>query len=190
MCLTQAHVANAEESKDSPYPTEIVELAKKANNGPLSDAEANQLITEYPDLAAALPDYRPGKNSHEEFVTPEGDQTEEAQLSCSTAHRIHHSKTLLGETFYDLETSVRFCWEQSRVTQVDPPSSHFTNISPFANITGEIDKRAWVENEEGHAKHMYQVVNQIPWIGTWNTKHPYNEFILHAGGDASSWGGE
>ena len=73
-CLSTMQTANAADTK-SPYPTEVVDLAKKASEGPLTDDEANRLISDYPDLAASLPDYRPGKSTEKEYVVP--DQTTE-----------------------------------------------------------------------------------------------------------------
>ena len=194
-CLSTMQTANAADTK-SPYQTEVVDLAKKASEGPLTDDEANRLISDYPDLAASLPDYRPGKSTEKEYVVP--DQTTEDNQAeahttekCSTAHRAEELRSLIvQQVLYEMETSVHFCWNELRVTKVDPPVSEFRNVYEWQNIEGEISNRAWIDdNHEGHAKHMYQVANEIPYVGVVGRSHPYNSFTFKPGGKVLSSGG-
>lgn len=177
----------AEIRPKSEYPAEVVSLVEKALDGPLSDIEADMLKSDYPELAAVIPDYRKNETELTRLSAPLT-STLSSDSGCAYAAGTHHSKTLLGFTFYNMHTSVRFCWSKPsiwanpEVTSVTNLETTFTDISSYAQIGQEIE-RTMNTGAYGFARHKYLVINEIPNWGTWNTKYPENNFTMYPGGE-------
>lgn len=160
------------------YPDEVTATVEKALSEPLEDSEADFLVEEYPDLASVIPDLRPNESEQTTYQLPTTRQA--AGNGCSTAAHNHHETTLLGNTFYNMNTTVDFCWSGNYVNSVSNMNTTFSNIDNFANIVGEF-QRIESPGYPGHAKHTYQVENRALGVSI-STKYPYNEFFLDAGG--------
>lgn len=168
------------------YPIEVVKAVEKAFDSPLTEGEA-ELVRQYPELAAVTPDLAASTTESFTVATPSA-QARQAE-NCSEGMSTHHSKTLLGQTFYDMTTTVAFCWDGAYVNWVGDPQTSFANVSPTANVEGEHEKIA-APGQPGHAKHTWRVKNEIPVWGTINIKYPFNEFFLDAGGNVRTNSGE
>lgn len=161
------------------YPIEIVHLVEKAASGPLSDGEVNLLKKDYPELAAVTPDYRANNVKLAETIAPAASLR--AASGCANAFGTHHSRTLLGDTFYRMNTSVRFCWNSDRVTSVTNLNITFSDVSPTAEIGNVVEATAR-PGANGFAHLKYLVKNIIPLWGQVNAKYPHNTFTLYRGG--------
>lgn len=183
LALTVVPLASATDA-GTVYPDHIMRLAEKAAQGPISEEDAEQL-REFPELAAALPDYR--NSTSETRVVRSKDRS---PYACQTVTNTFHAITLFHQSFYDMETSVHFCWQGDNVVRVDPPQTHFSNVSSYANVVGEMHSIHHANGHEGYAKHVWHVENVIPHVGSWNHKYPYNEFNLYPGGGYHAHGSE
>lgn len=184
----QANAAGRIKDK-SEYPEEIVQLVEKANDGPLDDDEAALLIGGYPELAAVTPDYRNVQSS--DAVDVDGvEGAVDRAASCRTAAATVHAKTLLGATFYRMNTTVYYCWDGFRVTRIDNPNTSFSDVAATVSIRSQLQNRSWVRGGIGGAISAYEVANEVPVWGTWNVKHPNNTFAMYGDGRVNTWSNE
>lgn len=183
-----SHHSSAIRPKES-YPNSVVELVERGLHGPLDNSEAEFLIEEYPELAAVIPDYRINGASLEIVTIPGTDSTANQASGCNTAMGTHHSRTLLGRTFYEMTTWVNFCWSGNYVTSVNNLRTSFTNVAYTARIGG-VHEASTRTGAVGWAKHSYVVENIIPGWGEISVKYPYNSFNLNSGGNFIHFHGE
>lgn len=162
------------------YPIEVVAAVEKAFEHPLTLEEAN-LVREYPELAAVTPDISASFNEQTVLSQRSIDLDRASSANCSTGMSTHHSKTLPGTTFYDMTTTVDFCWDGAYVNWIGQPSTSFANISPTANVEG-VNGTVIRPGPPGYPKQSWKVKNENLW-GTFNIKYPFNEFWLDAGGN-------
>lgn len=137
----QAHAAERIKEK-SEYPDEIVQIVEKANDGPLADDEAALLVDDYPELAAVTPDYRSIESNS---TVDEAEEIVDRAASCRTAAATVHAKTLVGATFYRMNTTVYYCWDGFRVTRIDNPNTSFSDVAATVSIRSQLQNRSWVQ---------------------------------------------
>ena len=143
------------------------------------------LVAEYPELAAVTPDYRDfGENV--ELAAP---AAQGPAQGCRTATGTHHAKTVLGFTYFDMTTSVNYCWNARKVTSVSGLKTTFANVASTAEIGGEIEATTET-GAQGYAKHVYMVKNVVPVWGQIGVVYPHNTFNLYKRASYSHTHGE
>lgn len=168
-----------------------VSLAHQDGNEPFGGEPAEFLIRSYPELAAVAADYRATLNESRttNWSNAARSVPRFSSPGCATATGAHHAKTLLGFTFYKMETSVYYCWDAIGVYRVDPPVTKFSEISITARVNKAIEQFAQ-SAPSGTAGHKYSVENVVPYWGTLSVKYPFNYFdfddnggFLHSDGE-------
>ena len=133
----------------------------------------------YPELAAVVPDLRP--SSIESTSNQNLQASAHAANGCKYASGMQHTKTLLGLTFYKMQTTVNFCWSGNRVTSVSGLNTSFSNVDPMAEIGGVVESTQR-PGANGYARHKYLVKNVVPWVGQLSSQYPHNTFTMYPGG--------
>ena len=159
---------------EQPVGPDLHALVAKAFDGTLTSEERHTFVTEFPDVAAQVPDPH---NVEPTTLPAKGAArtTTLAAVRCSTAAGHYHQKSYLGNSIYHFRHFITFCGNGAKVTSVYNQRYEMTQIDGVV-IEGwsVIDK--WsngVNTSRGQARMQLEVRHCVIRVGCFARSRPW-----------------
>lgn len=176
--------AFANESSPNAHASAIFD---RATSGSLTKAD-KAFLAANPDLATAVPDPSRTTTGQETFaVSGDGQRLTTAESAmasrCTATRRYQNHYSWLGSLSYRFNTYVYWCWSGSRITQVSPYYSYFSDKDSAWYIQGAIPNgRFYYSSNHWQVTGSGVIDNCILKYGCIGEIAPWNHVDVYAGG--------